>query len=109
VPVVLLREVARLVEVAGLAADADRGVEVERELGALALRLGPDEALEARDVLELRVRVEEERGVIRVREPARVQLLQVRHEVVNPLRVEELPVLQHSLASLGQHCTLRIT
>ena len=78
--VILLREVACVVKVARLAADADRSVEVERELvrrrvlaaGGGGLGLGLDEAVEPGDVLELGVRVEEQSCVIGVGKTARV-------------------------------------
>jgi hypothetical protein len=110
---VLLREVARLREKARLGAHADRGVEVERQLASAVARaraLGADERLEAANVLELCVRVEQERRVVRVREPERVQLLQVRDEVADPLRVEELPRPSVSACYIRQNeGTLRMT
>lgn len=101
VALVLLRKIRRVLEVARLAAHTDRGIEVERELvlvagGGRAERLALDEAVKARNVLELRVRVQQERRVVRVREPERVQLLQVRHEVMYPLCVQELRGCQSS-------------
>ena len=57
-----------------LPADANGRIKVERHLVGVAvhsqlLRLGLDGALQPHDVLELRVHVEQERNVVRVRRP----------------------------------------
>lgn len=96
-----------MLEVPRLATHADRGVEVKRELlvaraglgigrgrGRGAAGLGFDEAVEAGDVLELGVGVEEEGCVVCVGDAARVEFLQVGDEVVDALRVEELQKAQ---------------
>lgn len=49
-----------------------------------------DEGRERRVVRKLGVAVEQQRRVVRVGQPARVQLLEVRGEVRQSLRVEEL-------------------
>lgn len=76
VAVVLLRQVHRVLEVARLPAHADGRVQVERRLAAVR-RGGAvlDERVEPRDVLELGVGVQEERRVVGVGEPPRVQFL----------------------------------
>lgn len=69
-----------MLEVARLATHSDCCVEIEGQLIAFAINgralgLAFNKAIEASDVLELGVRVQEECRVVRVREPKRVQLL----------------------------------
>jgi len=83
-----------VLEEACLATHADGRLKIERErvsarsLGAVCLCL--DERVEARAVRRLGVAVEQQRRVVRIREAARVQFLEVRREVVDALCVEEL-------------------
>ena len=81
-----------MLEVARLATDADGGIEVERELILIfaAPTLGLDEAVQARDVFELGVRVEQQCRMVRVRKAQSVHFLKIGNEVVDALRVKEL-------------------
>ena len=92
-PVVLLRQVRRVLKVPRLPADADRRLQIKRQLVRvlrIPTRLGLDEAIQARDVFELGVRVEQQCGMVRVRKAQSVDFLKVGNEVVNALRVKEL-------------------
>lgn len=97
---ILLRKVGCMLKVPSLPAHADGGIQIEWQLVSLSVRRGPprlglDEAVEPCDVFELRVRVQEERRVIGVGQSAVVQFLEVRDEVVDPLRVQELRIHEY--------------
>ena len=98
---VLFCKVRGMLKVAGLSAHSDRRVEIERQLG-LGMgvwwgggggpcgRLELDETVESREILELGVRVEQEGRVVCVCHAHGMEFLQVRHEVVDALRVQKL-------------------
>ena len=87
-----------MLEVTRLAAHADRRVEVKWQLVLVQLaplctcapRLSLDETVKARNVFQFRVRIEEERRVVRIGDAKGVQLLQICNKVVDALCVQEL-------------------
>lgn len=79
-----------MLEVACLPTDSDGGVQVKGQLVCLARGLALDKAIQTRDVLQLRVRVEKERRVVSVRTALSVQFLEVCDQVMYPLGVQEL-------------------
>jgi hypothetical protein len=92
---ILPGEVRRVLKKPCLATHPDGRVEIEWQLvGRVARlcpdRLGSDEAVETGSVASFGIAVEEEGREIGIRKAPRVQLLQVRGEVVYPLSVKEL-------------------
>lgn len=89
-PLVLLRQVRSMIEIARLSADAYRSIQIKRQficVGSIPFGLGLDKLVEAIDVLELGVCIKEESGMVRVRYPERVKFLEVCNEVMYPLGV----------------------
>ena len=81
-----------MLEVARLSTNADGGIKVERELVLVfaAPTLGLDEAVQPRNVFQLRICVEEKSCMFRVRQAKLMQILQIGDKVVDSLRIEKL-------------------
>lgn len=87
---VLLCQVRRVLEIARLSTHADGSIEVKGQLIGLTRSLTLDETVQARYVLQLRICVEKESGVVGIRATLSMQLLEVCHQVVYPLSVQKL-------------------
>jgi hypothetical protein len=79
-----------MLKIACLPTHPDRSVQIEREfvrVSGISFRLGLDELVKAIHIFELGVGVEEEGGVVGVGDAEGVEFLEVRDEIVYPLRI----------------------
>lgn len=83
---VLFGEMKRLFVAAGIAKHLDGHLDIEVDSGVI----GVDKLVELLLLFELRVAVDQQRGVLAIREASLVQRLQIRGQLRHSLRVEEL-------------------